>query len=50
MKNLDISNVSVSPRIQGLIDELFKGKPQVEWERAALVTESYKATENLPTV
>lgn len=50
MKTLDISNVSVSPRIQGLIDELFKGKPQVEWERAALVTESYKATENLPTV
>lgn len=50
MKTLDISNVSVSPRIQGLIDELFKGKPQVEWERAALVTESYKATENFPTV
>ncbi|QIB70225.1 glycyl radical protein [Aminipila butyrica] len=50
MKILDISNVSVSPRIQGLIDELFKGKPQIEWERAALVTESYRSTENLPTV
>ncbi|QAT43402.1 glycyl radical protein [Aminipila luticellarii] len=49
-RNLDISNVSVSPRIQGLVDELFKGKPQVEWERAVLVTESFRMTENLPTI
>ncbi|HWQ77298.1 MAG TPA: glycyl radical protein [Anaerovoracaceae bacterium] len=46
--NLDITAVSISPRIQGLIDELSKGKPQVEWERAVLLTESYRATEDLP--
>lgn len=49
-RNLDISNVKVSPRIQGLIDELSKRKPQVECERAVLVTESFRKTENMPTV
>ncbi|MCG8485230.1 MAG: glycyl radical protein [Clostridia bacterium] len=49
-KVLDISSVNVSSRIQRLIDGLYEGKPQVECERAVLLTESYRKTENLPTV
>lgn len=45
MRNIDVSN-----RIQGLIDELYRNDPQVEIERACLLTDSYKQTENQPMV
>ena len=45
MKNIEMSN-----RIQGLIDELYRNDPQIETERACLLTESYKQTENQPMV
>lgn len=47
---LDISPVNTSPRIQKLIDDLYKNSPEVEAERASLLTESYKTTEALPMV
>lgn len=45
MRNIEMSN-----RIQGLIDELYRDDPQIETERAYLLTESYKQTENQPMV
>jgi formate C-acetyltransferase len=47
---LDISPVNTSPRIQKLIDDLYRKNPEVEAERACLITESYKTTEALPIV
>lgn len=40
----------VSARIEKLIDHLYGADPQIESERAILVTESYKETESQPTV
>ncbi len=45
-----MSNTETSSRIQGLIDELYREDPQIETERACLLTESYKQTENQPMV
>ena len=39
-----------SPRIQRLIDNLYQNMPEIESARGKLVTESYKATENLPII
>ena len=39
-----------SSRIQKLIDNLYEKMPEIESARGILVTESYKATENLPIV
>lgn len=47
---LDISPVAVSPKIQKLIDDLYKKSPEVEAERACLLTDSYKTTEAFPMV
>lgn len=47
------SNVFVipkSPRISRLVDHLFEEMPQVEADRAVLLTESYKETENEPII
>ncbi|WP_434778169.1 glycyl radical protein [Neisseria sp. Ec49-e6-T10] len=44
------AEIKVSSRIQGLIDELYKDHPQIESERACLITASYKQTENQPMV
>ncbi len=50
MSNYTIRNISKSDRITKLIDHLFATKPQVECERAVLLTESYKETEHLPMI
>ncbi len=42
--------IGKSPRIDKLIDHLFKEKPQIETDRAVLLTESYKATEGEPII
>ncbi len=42
--------ISKSPRIDILKKALFANKPRIEADRAVLLTESYKATENLPII
>ena len=42
--------IDKSPRIQKLIDHLYEATPQIEADRAELLTESYKMTEALPMV
>ena len=42
--------IDKSPRIQKLIDHLYAATPQIEADRAELLTESYKMTEALPII
>ena len=42
--------IDKSPRIQRLIDHLYANMPEIEADRAELITESYKETEGLPIV
>ncbi|MBR6603302.1 MAG: glycyl radical protein [Clostridia bacterium] len=42
--------IEKSPRISLLVDALFEKMPQIEAERAVLLTESYKATEGEPII
>ncbi len=42
--------IEKSARISRLVDHLFLKMPEIEADRAVLVTESYRATEGLPTV
>ena len=43
-------SVAKTNRIQGLIDDLFRKMPEIEADRAVLLTESYKETEGEPLV
>lgn len=43
-------SITMSPRIQLLIDDLFRNMPEIESDRAVLLTESYKQTESEPIV
>ena len=45
-----IKETEKSPRIERLINNLFAKMPEIEADRAELLTESYKATENLPII
>ena len=42
--------IEKSPRIRKLVDALFEKMPQIEADRAVLLTESYKATEGEPII
>ncbi|MBQ8258396.1 MAG: glycyl radical protein, partial [Clostridia bacterium] len=42
--------IEKSPRIQRLIDHLYANMPEIEADRAELITESYKETEGMPIV
>ena len=42
--------IEKSPRIQKLIDHLYAKMPEIEADRAELITDSYKQTEGLPIV
>ena len=42
--------IEKSPRIARLIHDLYENMPEIEADRAELVTESYKQTENLPII
>lgn len=42
--------IPVSPRIPRLIDNLFRNMPEIEADRAVLLTESYQQTESEPIV
>ncbi len=50
MKTVYSQKIERSERIPKLIEHLFEKKPEIESERAVLLTESYKQTENLPIV
>ncbi len=50
MAEFTSGGIPMTDRIRRLIDNLFAEMPQIETERAVLVTESYKATENLPVI
>lgn len=50
MKTFNTTDIPMTDRIRHLIDELFAKMPEIESDRAVLLTESYKQTENLPTV
>ncbi len=43
-------DIKMSPRIKRLIDNLYSAKPEIETDRAVLLTESYMATEGQPIV
>lgn len=42
--------IAKSPRIDQLVHDLYENMPEIEADRAELVTESYKMTEHLPLV
>ena len=42
--------IEKSPRIARLIHDLYENMPEIEADRAELITESYKQTENLPII
>ncbi len=50
MRKFNTSDIPASPRIQLLIDELYREMPKIESDRAVLLTESYKKTEALPII
>ena len=50
MKRFEFDGIAKSPRIDRLIDNLFVKMPEIEAERAYLLTESYKATEGEPII
>ena len=45
MGNYYDRDVEKRPRIQKLIDDLYDHMPEIEAERAVILTESYKETE-----
>ena len=45
-----MEKIKITPRVQHLRDMLFEKMPQIEADRAVIVTESYKETENLPII
>ncbi len=50
MKFINFKEIAKSPRIDKLKEALFAGMPEIESDRAVLLTESYKETENLPII
>ena len=50
MKAVYTEKIEKSPRIAALIEHLFEKMPEIEADRAVLLTESYKQTENLPII
>ena len=50
MRKFNTTDIPMTQRIRGLIDELFAKMPEIEVDRAVLLTKSYKQTENEPIV
>ena len=50
MTNYESKSIPKSDRITRLINNLFESTPQIEADRAVLLTESYKETEALPMI
>jgi len=45
-----MDRIKASPRILKIKERMFEKMPQIEGDRARLITESYKSTENLPVI
>ncbi len=50
MSDYKIYDAPKTERVARLVDRMLDSKPQIESERAVLLTESYKATESLPMI
>ncbi len=50
MKTFNTTDIPMTDRIRKLLDNLFAKMPEIESDRAVLITESYKETEGLPIV
>ena len=50
MKNVYYGDIEKSPRIAQLVEHLYAKMPVIEADRAVIVTESYKETENEPII
>ena len=50
MKTFYDGEIAKSPRIQRLIDHLYENMPVIEANRAVILTDSYKATEDEPII
>lgn len=50
MSEFYIDEIKKSPRIEKLVDHLFKEMPQIEADRAVLITEAYKQSEGKPII
>ena len=50
MRTYHFEPIEKSPRIGKLIDDLYAKMPEVEADRAALITESYQKTQGMPVV
>lgn len=46
----DTTSLPVSPRIKRMVDNLYAKMPEIESDRAFLLTQSYMQTENLPII
>ena len=50
MKKYNTSDIKRTARIGALLDDLFAKMPEIEADRAVLITESYKQTEDKPII
>lgn len=50
MPKFPIPNIEKTDRITRLVDHLFANPPEIEADRAVLLTESYKQTEGMPII
>ncbi len=50
MKRFNTTDLPVTGRVKELIEDLFKKMPEIEADRAVLITESYRRTENQPII
>lgn len=50
MRHFHDEDIQKSPRIQRLIDHLYAKMPEIEADRAVILTESYRATEGEPVI
>ena len=49
-ESIAVKPIPVSPRISALLHHLLSARPELEAERAVLITESYRRTGSLPMV
>ena len=50
MRTFNTTDIPMTDRIKKLKEELYRKMPEIEVDRAVLITESYQQTEQLPTV
>ena len=50
MRHFYDGDIQKSPRIQRLIDHLYTKMPEIEADRAVILTESYRSTEGEPII